>query len=64
MNQACVTLEEVLAAATARAASVVSETSGYLTLALGDANRVLVLEFGYKAEVVRARKSETAEGFR
>ncbi len=37
MNQACVSLEEVLAAAGARAASLVPETSGYLALAVADA---------------------------
>ncbi len=37
MNQACVSLEEVLAAASARAASLVPETSGYLALAVADA---------------------------
>lgn len=37
MNQACVSLEEVFAAAAGRAASLVPETSGYLTLAVADA---------------------------
>src|SRR5262245_17549978 len=37
MNQACVSLDEVLAAAAARAASLVPETSGYLSLAVADA---------------------------
>ncbi|MFO0587306.1 MAG: hypothetical protein U0441_07200 [Polyangiaceae bacterium] len=37
MNQACVSLEEVLLAAAARAASLVPETSGYLALAVADA---------------------------
>ena len=37
MNHGCVTLEDVFAAAAARAASIVPETSGYLALALGDA---------------------------
>jgi hypothetical protein len=37
MNQGCVTLDEVFAAAAGRAASIVPETSGYLALALGDA---------------------------
>ena len=37
MNQACISLEEVFAAAGARAASLVPETSGYLALAVADA---------------------------
>src|SRR5262249_55790300 len=37
MIHGCVTLEEVFAAAGARAASLVPETSGYLALAVGDA---------------------------
>lgn len=37
MNHGYVTLDEVFTAAAARAASLVPETSGYLTLALGDA---------------------------
>lgn len=41
MNQACVSLEEVLTAANVRAASLVPETSGYLTLAVADATSKL-----------------------
>src|SRR5215813_3962399 len=37
MNEACVSLDEVFAAAGARAASLVPETSGYLALAVADA---------------------------
>jgi hypothetical protein len=37
MTQACVSLDEVLLAAAARAASLVPETSGYLALAVADA---------------------------
>jgi hypothetical protein len=37
MIHGCVTLDEVFSAATARAASLVPETSGYLALAVGDA---------------------------
>jgi len=37
MNDGCVTLDEVFAAAGMRAASLVPEISGYLTLAVGDA---------------------------
>ena len=37
MTQACVSLDEVLVAAAARAASLVPETSGYLALAVADA---------------------------
>jgi hypothetical protein len=43
MNDACVTLEEVLAAATVRSASLVPETSGYLTLAVSDTTSRLPL---------------------
>src|SRR5262245_33100801 len=37
MIHGCVTLDEVFAAASVRAASLVPETSGYLALAVGDA---------------------------
>ncbi|APR87166.1 hypothetical protein A7982_12515 [Minicystis rosea] len=37
MTNGCVTLDEVFGAASVRAASLVSETSGYLALAIGDA---------------------------
>ena len=37
MNHGCVTLDEVLAAASIRAASLVPEIAGYLVLAVGDA---------------------------
>lgn len=43
MNHGCVTLDEVFAAAAARAASLVPETSGYLALAIGDATSRLPL---------------------
>ena len=43
MNHGCVTLDEVFAAASARAASLVPETSGYLALAVGDATSRLPL---------------------
>ncbi|HVY46209.1 MAG TPA: hypothetical protein VHB21_10035, partial [Minicystis sp.] len=43
MKTACVTLEDVLVAASIRAASLVPETSGYLTLALADATNRLPL---------------------
>jgi hypothetical protein len=43
MNHGCVTLDEVFAAASARAASLVPETSGYLALAIGDATSRLPL---------------------
>lgn len=43
MNHGCVTLDEVFAAAAARSASLVPETSGYLALALGDATSRLPL---------------------
>jgi hypothetical protein len=43
MNHGCVTLDEVFAAASARAASLVPETSGYLALAIGDASSRLPL---------------------
>ncbi len=43
MNDGCVTLDEVFAAASARAASLVPETSGYLALAVGDATSRLPL---------------------
>ena len=43
MKDGCVTLDEVFAAASARAASLVPETSGYLALAVGDATSRLPL---------------------
>ncbi len=43
MNHGCVTLDEVFAAASQRAASLVPETSGYLALAIGDATSRLPL---------------------
>ncbi|AKT43158.1 hypothetical protein [Chondromyces crocatus] len=43
MTDACVTLEEVLAAAAGRCASLVPETAGYLTLAIADATSRLPL---------------------
>jgi hypothetical protein len=43
LKTACVTLEDVLVAAGARAASLVPETSGYLTLAVADATSRLPL---------------------
>src|SRR5262249_32086566 len=43
VKTACVTLEDVLIAASLRAASLVPETSGYLTLALSDATSCLPL---------------------
>ncbi len=43
MKTACVTLEDVLVAASIRAASLVPETSGYLTLAVADATSRLPL---------------------
>jgi hypothetical protein len=43
VNHGCVTLDEVFAAASARAASLVPETSGYLALAVGDATSRLPL---------------------
>ena len=43
MKTACVTLEDVLVAASIRAASLVPETSGYLTLALVDATNRMPL---------------------
>lgn len=43
MNDGCVTLDEVFAAASARAASLVPETSGYLALAVGEATSRLPL---------------------
>ena len=46
---ACVTLEEVLVAASARCASLVPETSGYLTLAIGDATSRLPLRIDDRA---------------
>jgi hypothetical protein len=43
VNHGCVTLDEVFAAASQRAASLVPETSGYLALAIGDATSRLPL---------------------
>jgi hypothetical protein len=43
VNHGCVTLDEVFAAASLRAASLVPETSGYLALAIGDATSRLPL---------------------
>lgn len=48
MNATTVTLEEVIAAADARAASLVPETSGYLALAIGDATARLPLRLDPK----------------
>ena len=49
MNHGCVTLDEVFAAASARAASLVPETSGYLALAVGDATSRLPLLYDDRA---------------
>jgi hypothetical protein len=59
MNATTVTLEEVIAAADARAASLVPETSGYLALAIGDATARLPLRLDPKHITVSAEGTVT-----
>ncbi|WP_437332670.1 hypothetical protein [Sorangium sp. So ce394] len=56
---ACVTLEEVLAAAHARCASLVPETSGYLALAVGDATSRLPLRLDDRAVLLTTEGTVT-----
>ncbi|WP_437808296.1 hypothetical protein [Sorangium sp. So ce1078] len=57
---ACVTLEEVLAAAHARCASLVPETSGYLALAVSDATSRLPLRLDDRAVLLTTEGTVTA----
>ncbi len=59
MNHGCVTLDEVFAAAAARAASLVPETSGYLALAIGDASSRLPLSLDERAVLLTTEGSVT-----
>ncbi|XXX73658.1 hypothetical protein WMF30_39050 [Sorangium sp. So ce134] len=59
MSGACVTLEEVLAAAHARCASLVPETSGYLALAVGDATSRLPLRLDESAVLLTTEGTVT-----
>ncbi|WP_437567497.1 hypothetical protein [Sorangium sp. So ce542] len=56
---ACVTLEEVLAAAHGRCASLVPETSGYLALAVGDATSRLPLRLDDRAVLLTTEGTVT-----
>ncbi|WP_437924419.1 hypothetical protein WMF37_36140 [Sorangium sp. So ce291] len=56
---ACVTLDEVLAAAHARCASLVPETSGYLALAVGDATSRLPLRLDDRAVLLTTEGTVT-----
>ncbi|WP_437644399.1 hypothetical protein [Sorangium sp. So ce362] len=56
---ACVTLEEVLAAAHARCASLVPETSGYLALAVSDATSRLPLRLDHRAVLLTTEGTVT-----
>ncbi|WP_437619422.1 hypothetical protein [Sorangium sp. So ce1151] len=56
---ACVTLDEVLAAARARCASLVPETSGYLALAVGDATSRLPLRLDDRAVLLTTEGTVT-----
>ncbi|HTN90300.1 MAG TPA: hypothetical protein VL242_41780, partial [Sorangium sp.] len=56
---ACVTLDEVLAAAHARCASLVPETSGYLALAVGDATSRLPLRLDERAVLLTTEGTVT-----
>ncbi|WP_437721463.1 hypothetical protein [Sorangium sp. So ce861] len=60
MSGACVTLEEVLAAAHARCASLVPETSGYLALAVVDATSRLPLRLDDRAVLLTTEGTVTA----
>ena len=57
MKDGCVTLDEVFAAAAARAASLVPETSGYLALAALDASSRLPLAHDDRALVLTTEGS-------
>ncbi|WP_437275643.1 hypothetical protein WME90_30920 [Sorangium sp. So ce375] len=56
---ACVTLEEVVAAAQARSASLVPETSGYLALAVSDATSRLPLRLDDRAVLLTTEGTVT-----
>jgi hypothetical protein len=59
VKTACVTLEDVLVAASIRAASLVPETSGYLTLAVADATNRLPLGIEDRAILLTTEGSVT-----
>ena len=58
-TDACVTLEEILAAAALRHAALVPETSGYLTLAIADATSRLPLSIDHRAVLLTTEGSVT-----